>query len=483
MKQMLFLGSFPASYFVRHPKWKWFILSTVLVGATMSALDVSIVNVAMPTLENGFQVDLATIEWVAMAYMLTLTIFLPLFGRLADMMGRTKLYNMGFVIFVIGSALCGMASTAGFLIGARIVQAIGAGLLQANSVAIITEAFPENELGRAIGLQGATQAVAMAIGPFLGGILITTIGWRSIFYINVPIGVVGTIAALYILPKSTVHKKEKIDYWGTLSFSTGLAFLILGFNQAGRAGWTSVTIISYFSIAVVLLTAFLIVERKVACPMIDLSLFRQWTFSSGNLMGLFSYYILFAVLFFMPFYFERILKLSPAMAGLYLTAVPVAMAAMAPISGYVADKYGAKIMTTSGMIACACSTLLLSSIDHLANSYILWGALITLGIGMGLFTPPNNSCIMCSVPKNRLGVAGGILNMMRSLGLIFGVALSGLLLMLAQQHYMTNHPLEPGITSLSLYDSAFLYGFRLVMLTLVAISLVTVGLSVSKNRQ
>jgi len=482
MKQVS--ARFPAPYFVRHPQWKWFILSTVLVGATMSALDVSIVNVAMPTLEQTFQVDMATIEWVAMAYMLTLTIFLPLFGRLADMMGRAKLYNLGFVIFSIGSALCGMASTAGFLIAARIVQAVGAGLLQANSVAIITEAFPERELGRAIGLQGATQAIAMAAGPFLGGIIITLVGWRFIFYINVPIGIIGTIAALYILPKNAPARKESIDYWGTLFFSSGLAFLILGFNQAGKLGWTSTTIISYFSLAVVLLSAFLLLERKIIHPMIDLNLFRQWNFSAGNLAGLLSYYIFFAVLFFMPFYFERILKFTPAVAGSFLTAVPVAMAATAPISGYIADRYGSRLMTISGMAVCGFASLILSYVKYLPNPYLLCGALIILGIGMGMFTPPNNSSIMTSVPKQRLGVAGGILNMMRSLGLIFGVALSGLEFTLAQQHYVAAHGFSIGRTGAippALYDAAFLYGFRSIMLTLAAISLLALVLSVSKK--
>lgn len=485
MKKQSPLGSFPARYFVNNPNWKWFILATVLVGATMSALDVSIVNVAMPTLEQTFNARLSTIEWVAMAYMLTLTVFLPLFGRLADMMGRAKLYNLGFVIFVIGSALCGMATTAEFLVAARVVQAVGAGLLQANSVAIITEAFPGNELGRAIGLQGATQAVAMAAGPFLGGILISTIGWRSIFYINVPIGIIGTVAALYILPKATVHKKERIDYWGTMVFSVGLASLILGFNQAPNWGWTSVATLGCFALAAVLLATFLIIESHVAYPMIDLKLFRKWAFSAGNFTGLLSYYIMFAVLFFMPFYLERILKFNPSVTGTFLTAIPVAMAITAPGAGILADKYGSRSMTSLGMAACACATLALSYLHPSTNIYTLCGALIVLGIGMGSFTPPNNSSIMSNVPKERLGVAGGILNMMRALGLVFGVDLSGLLFTTMQQRYLAEHGFGPGggaVVPPALYDAAFLYGFRSIMLTLVAISLVALALSLLKKR-
>lgn len=212
MSRML---QFPHPNFSSRPGWKWFILSTVLLGATMSALDVSIVNVAMPTLKSTFGVSMAVIEWIAMAYMLTLTVFLPLFGRLADMFGRSKLYNIGFVVFSAGSLLCGMSPTASFMIVSRVIQAIGAGLLQANSVALITHAFPANERGKAIGIQGAVQAISMSVGPFVGGILISTVGWRAIFYINIPIGILGTLAALFILPPNQkIQEKEKIDYLG-----------------------------------------------------------------------------------------------------------------------------------------------------------------------------------------------------------------------------------------------------------------------------
>src|SRR5512135_1279066 len=205
-----------------HPGWRWFLLVTVLLGATMSALDVSIVNVAMPTLKNTFGVSMAVIEWVAMAYMLTLIIFLPLFGRLADIFGRSKLYTIGFVVFSAGSLFCGMSPTAGFMIAARIIQAVGAGLLQANSVALITKAFPANERGKAIGIQAAVQAIAMSAGPFIGGILITTIGWQAIFYVNIPIGILGTVAALFILPRDRrTDKKENIDYLGATLFASG----------------------------------------------------------------------------------------------------------------------------------------------------------------------------------------------------------------------------------------------------------------------
>ncbi len=478
---------FPHPYISSHPQWRWFILITVLIGASMSALDVSIVNVALPTLQGDFKVNMAVIEWVAMAYMLTLTIFLPLFGRLADIFGRTKMYNTGFVVFTIGSAFCGLASSAGFLIGARILQAIGAGLLQANSVALITAAFPAKERGRAIGIQGAVQAVAMSIGPFVGGILISVVSWRAIFYVNVPIGILGTFAALYCLPAAErSEKREKIDYLGTTLFATGLAFLVLAVNEGERVGWAAPLILTYFVLAAVLLAAFLITETRVEHPMIDLTLFKRYAFWAGNLTGLLSYYVLFTVLFLMPFYLEKIAGYNPAVTGSILTPIPLAMAIVAPFAGHISDKYGSRVMTMWGMAVCALSALLLIFTGRSPIMAVLIGELVVLGIGMGLFTPPNNSAIMGSVPRERLGVAGGILNMMRALGLIFGVDISGVIFTSLEHSYILEHGYKVTVFKdlpIALRKEAFLHGFAPVMITLLAINIVAGLLSAAKKDQ
>ena len=479
-------STFPHPYFESHPNWKWFILTTVLVGATMSALDVSIVNVAMPTMKHGFAVPMSTIEWVAMAYMLTLTVFLPLFGRLADMFGRTKMYNIGFVVFTVGSALCGLAPNADFLIFSRVLQAVGAGLLQANSVAIITQAFPSNELGKAIGLQGSIQAIAMSVGPFVGGMLIAAVNWRLIFYVNVPIGIVGTFMALFILPSSKAklgEKKEKIDYLGISFFAAGLASLVLAVNQGEKLGWNSPVILIYFIIAVILLPLFVYTELKVKHPMIDLKMFKKWGFSAGNTTGLLSYYVLFAVLFLMPFYLEEVLHYNAAVTGSILTPIPLSMAIIAPFAGAISDKLGSRIMTTAGMLICAVSTLLLTFLTPAVNLYLLIFEFIILGIGMGIFTPPNNSAIMLSAPPERLGVAGGILNMMRALGLIFGVAISGLIFTYLKHGYELSHTGTTVHSRMpeSVYISAFMHGFAVVMISLVAINIFATIISAAKK--
>ncbi len=482
---------FPHPYFSSKPSWKWFILINVLIGATMSALDVSIVNVAMPTLKVYFNTSMATIEWVAMAYMLTLTVFLPFFGRLADMMGRSKLYNIGFVIFTIGSVLCGAATSAMFIILARILQAVGAGLLQANSVAIITQAFPGNERGKAIGIQGAVQAIAMAVGPFVGGILISNWNWRWVFFINLPIGIIGTFAGLLILPRQEqAGKKEKIDYLGTALFASGLAFLVLAFNNVGKLGWGSPVVMGYFAGACVLLPAFVFTEFKVDAPMMDLKLFKNWTFTTGNLTGMLSYYVMFAVLFLMPFYFENVMNYSPAKAGSLLTPIPLAMAVVAPYAGHISDKHGPRIMTSAGMLVAALSCFAFMFLGPQSSLFVMIGELVLLGIGMGLFTPPNNSAIMGAAPKDKLGLAGGLLNMMRSLGLIFGVDISGLIFTklertsLASQGYPNAQHVfrEPSIP-LAVKDSAFMHGFMIVMITLLLLTAVSTFLSIMRKSE
>ncbi|MDA8156130.1 MAG: MFS transporter [Actinomycetota bacterium] len=481
---------FPHPFFSEKPGWKWFILSTVLIGATMSALDVSIVNIAMPTLKTEFNVSLALVEWVAMAYMLTLTIFLPLFGRLADMYGRSKLYNTGFVIFSIGSFFCGMAPSANFLIGARVLQAVGAGLLQANAVALITAAFPAFERGRAIGIQGATQAVAMAVGPFVGGILIAAVGWRAIFYVNLPIGAIGTVAALLILPADKKkEQKETVDYVGTALFSTGLLFLVMAFNNIVKLGLQSHTVITYFILAAVLLTLFVITEVKVKYPLVDLKMFKNFTFSAGNFTGMLSYYMLFAVMFLMPFYFERVLHYSVALSGSLLTPIPLAMAFVAPVAGGISDKRGPRLMTTTGMLLAALACFLLTLLGTASHLPFLVGILILLGVGMGLFTPPNNSAIMGAAPKDKLSVAGALLNMMRSLGLIFGVDISGLLFASLEHKYAA----EKGYANVEhIFGSAmpdqvkvgaFMKGFLAVLVTLIAINLLSAFISVMRNEK
>ncbi len=469
---------------VARDRWQWAVLSVVLIGATMSALDVSIVNIALPTIRREFGVRLSLVEWVSISYMMVLAIALPVVGRLADIYGRSLLYNAGFGVFVIGSAACGLAPTAMFLIIARCVQAIGAGLLQANSVALITVVFRKRDLGQALGVQAAIQATAMALGPFVGAMLIAAVGWRVIFYVNVPIGIAGLVMAYIVLPRyHPAGHREKVDFAGIGFFTVGLLGVALAVNGAQSAGWGSSVVQGELAFGIASFAAFVFTELRVKSPMIDIRLFRRYALVAGNSTAFLAYYVLFTGLFLLPFYFEDVLHYTTAWSGVMLMPVPAAMAFLAPFAGRAADRFGARTLTLAGsLMLMAGSAMLIFAPSHHAPVYLVT-AMLLLGAGLGVFTPANNRSTMASTPRDKLGVMGGLLNMSRSLGLIFGIDISGMLFIqvAAGQTAVTKngHPVALG----DLGTTAFMNGFHLVMATLVALAAATVAFSYFRHAE
>ncbi|AFM41584.1 drug resistance transporter, EmrB/QacA subfamily [Desulfosporosinus acidiphilus SJ4] len=408
--------------------YHWYIVGAVCIGAFMAALDASIINVSMPTLSRSFSVSMNIIEWVSIAYLLTLTSLLTLLGSLSDRLGRKLFYTIGFAVFGLGSGLCGVAPTISFLIVSRVLQALGAAMLQANSVAIITASVPENSRGKAIGIQGSAQAIGLSIGPTVGGILLANYGWRLIFYVNLPIALVGTIIAAFILPKDKPNPhSSRFDYLGAILFTPALILLVLIFKDGYIVGWLSTTIICEFMGVILFLFLFVLREKRCQNPMMDLNLLKIKSFSGGNISGMLSYSLMFGVIFLMPFYLEWVMQLPTYYTGLILTVVSIAMFIMSPLSGALDDRIGPKVLTASGMILASSGAMVLVFLSSKTAIYIDILGLILVGAGMGIFTPPNNSSVMGSAPPEHIGVAGGILNMSRSLGMSMGVAIAGTL--------------------------------------------------------
>jgi EmrB/QacA subfamily drug resistance transporter len=408
----------------------WFAVAAVCVGAFMGQLDASIVTVALPTLQRTFDASVGAVTWVGLSYLLVLVASVTAIGRFADMWGRKLLYVYGFVVFVLASALCGLAPDLGFLCGARAVQAIGAAMLQANSLAIIVLVVPARSLGRAIGLQGAAQALGLAMGPTVGGLLLAAGGWRWIFFVNVPFGVFGAVAAVLLVPRSRdLSARVRFDWTGLALFFPAVVALLCGISFGASVGWGSPLIVGLFVAAVVLGVVFVWWERRQRDPMLDLGLFRDARFSSGIGSGMGSYLVMFGVLLVVPFYFERGLGLGTARSGLELMAMPLAFGVVAPLAGRLADRVGARPLTVAGMGVVASGLVLLGALRPPTGWFLVLLALV--GVGMGLFTSPNNASIMGAAPGRQAGVASGVLNMTRGMGTALGLALTGSIFVVA----------------------------------------------------
>jgi EmrB/QacA subfamily drug resistance transporter len=408
-----------------HPNAHWLAVAAVCVGALMSQLDASIVTVALPSLEGSFHASVSSVTWVGLSYLVVLVGTVTAVGRFADMRGRKLLYVYGFVLFVLASVLCGLAPNLAALCGFRALQALGAAMLQANSLAIIVLVVPGRSLGRAIGFQGAAQAIGLALGPSVGGLLIAAGGWRLIFFVNVPIGIVGGLAALLLVPRSRqLAKRVPFDYKGLGIFFPAVVVLLGAITFGADLGWTSPLILGLLVAAVVLGLGFVRHERRDSDPMMDLTLFRERRFSFGIVSGIGSYLVMFGVLLLIPFYAERGLGDDVARAGLQLMALPLMFGLVAPLAGKLTDRIGARPLTVSGMGLVSAGLVLLALLRPATSGTVILLALI--GVGLGLFTSPNNAAIMGSVSAHQAGMASGILNMSRGMGTALGLAVTGL---------------------------------------------------------
>ncbi|HIH87569.1 MAG TPA: MFS transporter, partial [Methanosarcinales archaeon] len=448
-------------------RYKWRAMLVVSIGIFMATLDASIINLALPTLTDYFNTDLATIEWVILSYLLTITTLLLTLGRLSDMYGRKPMFLAGMLIFTLGSGLCSLSATAGQLIAFRVVQGLGAAMLMANSPAIITDVFPHTERGKALGLVGTVVSIGSMTGPVLGGFLIYWVGWQSIFYINIPVGLLGTLYAFKTLKPDQLHDGQKFDIKGAILMFLSIISLVLVITRGHSLGWDSPAIIGLSILFAIFLAGFIIVEKRADQPMVELSLFRNRPFSASNASGFLSFVAMFAVIFLMPFYMEKILGYSPKHVGMAFIAVPLVMALVAPVSGWISDRTNSFYLSSLGVAISCLALFMLGNLDQDATFIDIVIRMGMIGLGMGLFQSPNNSIVMGSVPKNRLGIAGGMLGMVRNLGMVTGIAISGAVF---------TSGLHSNQAAGLVYEAAFLGGFHdafMVAAVICAIGVIT----------
>ena len=466
-------------------EYKWIALSVTTLGALMAAIDSTIVILGLPAMMADLHAGLIEMVWVIIGYLLVSTVFLLTFGRIADLLGRVRLYNLGFVVFTVGSLLCGLSRTAVQLILSRLVQGAGAAMMMVNSIAILTEVFPPNERGRALGINGITWAAGGIIGPVLGGFILSVASWRWIFFINIPIGILGALWGYIALKEKSVRGRgERFDAAGAAIFSVGLLALLLALTSGIQYRFTSPPILGLFALFAVSAVAFLVRERRIKFPVLDLSLFRDRIYNFSVLAATMQSLALFAVNFMIVFYLQGVRGYDPLKAAVLLIPMPLLSSVTGPLSGLVSDRIGARVPATLGLLIQAGALVWFMQLTPTTPYLQLACGLALMGLGGGMFFPPNTSAAMSAAPRERLGVASATLGTMRQTGMVLSFALS---LAVAASSLPRDVMLQLFVgTNVSLGSKimqAFVFGMHRAFLVSFVLCLVAAGLSVVRGRE
>ena len=423
--------------------YKWLVLLTVAIGTFMGTLDASIVNISFPRLTQVFETEPSVVMWVSVAYLLVSVGLMLTLGRIGDTFGRKRVYILGFTVFTLGLVLCSLSQSIVQLILARVVQAIGSAMTVALSTAIVTAAFPNEERGKALGILGGVVSSGLLSGPVLGGLILDALDWRAIFYIRVPVGIIGVIMAFILLKEQRdAETGLKFDLGGAATLFGGLSCLLLFFSFGGRLGFTSPLAIILVASAVALLASFIVFERRASQPIVDLNLFRNRIFAAGNISLVIMFVAISANTFLMPFFLIDGLGHSASRTGLIFATISFTALIVGPVSGWLSDKVGSRILCTVG-IALICSALFLLSRLSIESSEVdVIIRLVIQGIGSGMFSSPNNSSIMGSVPREKLSTGSAMIGTVRQIGMSCGIAIAGTIFTSRQAFHAARFSLE-----------------------------------------
>jgi EmrB/QacA subfamily drug resistance transporter len=392
----------------------------------MIMLDITVVNVALPAIRKDLGVTQAELEWTVAAYALTFASLLLTGGKLGDLYGRRLIFAIGLVVFTISSLACGLSGSATELIGARAVQGVGAALMMPSTLSIISATFAVKERGTAIGIWAGVSAMALAIGPLLGGIITEHISWNWIFFVNVPIGVVAVLAAIFVVPESKdTSRQQRLDLPGLITSALALFSIVFALIEANRYGWTSTLILSLFALGAVSLAGFIFLEMHQRVPLLDLSLFKSGTFAGANLVAILVTLAMFGIFVFFPIYMQTYLGWSPVQAGAALLPWTVMIVIFAPIAGKLSDRVGSRWLMAGGMTTVAACCLLLSTTGLHSSFWNLLPAFLLGGLGMSFVMTPMSAAAMGAAPVAKAGVASGVLNTFRQVGVALGIAIMG----------------------------------------------------------
>ncbi len=405
---------------------KWWTLGAVAFGLFMIMLDNTIVNVALPSIQRDLGIGISELEWVVNGYALTFAVLMLTGGKLADLLGRRLVFIVGLAIFSGASLACGLAPSAGFLIGARVVQGAGAALMNPATLSIITATFPPRQRGMAIGIWAGVSALALAIGPLLGGVITQHISWGWIFFINVPVGILAIVVARLVIQESRdTSAEQRLDLPGLLTSAIGLFALTYALIEANSYGWTSARILSLFAATVIGLALFVALELRQRIPMLDLSLFRNATFAGANAVMLLVALAMFGVFFYVSLYMQNVLHYSPTQAGATFLPMTLCIVFLAPIAGRMTDRLGPRWLIGAGMTLVAGSLIIFAQLDRHSNFWDIFPGLLVGGAGMAMSMAPTTATAMHAVPVDKAGVGSAVLNSMRQVGGSLGIAVMG----------------------------------------------------------
>jgi EmrB/QacA subfamily drug resistance transporter len=407
---------------------KWWTLVAVAVGLFMIMLDNTVVNVALPSIQQDLGISVSELEWVVNAYALTFGVLLLSGGKLADLLGRRRIFIAGLVIFTGSSLWCGLATTAPSLIAARTVQGVGAALMNPATLSIITATFPPRQRGTAIGIWAGVSALALAIGPLVGGLLTQDIHWSWIFFINIPVGVAGVIAARMFIDESkdTSHE-QRLDLPGLLTSAIGLFALTYGLIETNDHAWGSGRVLSLFAVALVALASFVLLELHQRLPMLDLTLFRNPTFSGSNTVMFLVGLAMFGIFFYNSLFLQRVLGYGAIKTGATFLPMTLLIIFVAPLAGRIADRVGARWLMAGGMVLLTGALLLFATLDQSSSWWNILPGLVVGGLGMATVMAPTTATAMSAVPVDKAGVGSAVINSMRQVGGSLGIAIMGAL--------------------------------------------------------
>ena len=452
------------------------VLAVLVVGTFLAPLDSSIVNIALPAISQQFGAQPAAVRWVATAYLVTSAALLLSMGRVGDLWGLRKLYVWGLLVFGGGSLACAFADGLPVLVGARVFQAVGASMLFAAGPALVAKTFPPNRRGWALGFISLAVSAGLTVGPSLGGILLGSFGWPSLFLINVPLSVIVAAIAWRLLPDEC-SRREPFDLGGAVLAGLSLLALLLALTQTESRALLSLPVAGGVAVSVALFAAFIAVERRHPHPMVDLALFKVPRFSYGIAAATLAYMALFSVTFNMPFYLLRVRGLDPSAAGLLLTATPLSMALFAPLAGRLSDRQGSRGLATGGLVALAVGLAGLSFVQGDTPLLLIPFGLTFLGSGMAFFQTPNTSSVLGATPRSHSGVGSAMIAEARNVGMAVGIAVTAAIV----TAFLAG-PLSGGVAGLPQSQAdAFVRGMSAAMRFAAVVALIGAGLSWVKN--